>query len=343
VKIAVVIPFYQRDPGVLSRALASVYAQDLAEGAELDVIIVNDDSPLDPAGDIASAGAAPNGISVRVIHRANGGPGASRNTGFEAATDADAIALIDSDDIWAKHHIGDAMTALEAGADAYFSDHLAADGLPYLARTDFLASIKNSRAPTLAAPDGMIAMAGADIADYSTREYLAHTSSIVYRNRFPGLRMSELLRSAGEDHLFFIDLALAAGTICFSLERDVELGEGVNIYARSTSWGDEADLRRRAYNLASLKLQRDRADWKPSTRADMNRRVREGRNVVGYLLLRRIATKRKIDPALLNLVWRLDRGAVMLAPFSPLWMAFSSRRQKGEAFRQADAASDQAA
>ena len=42
-KCSVIIPYYQREPGVLQRALKSVFAQS---HADFDVIVVDDSSPL---------------------------------------------------------------------------------------------------------------------------------------------------------------------------------------------------------------------------------------------------------------------------------------------------------
>ena len=56
-KVSVVIPYYQEEPGILARALKSIFDQQLDAETTLDVIIANDTSPLDPAVDIAAVGA----------------------------------------------------------------------------------------------------------------------------------------------------------------------------------------------------------------------------------------------------------------------------------------------
>ncbi len=93
-KIAIVIPYFQREAGILGRALASAYAQN-AENVEITILVVDDASPFDPAQEIEAAGPPPAHVKVEIIGRENGGPGAARNTGFDAAVKfADFIAML---------------------------------------------------------------------------------------------------------------------------------------------------------------------------------------------------------------------------------------------------------
>jgi len=81
-RVGVVIPFFQRQPGLLLTALASISAQSvLAEGRCLiQVAIVDDSSPL-PAATELSGYVAPAGVELIVKLQANGGAGAARNAG----------------------------------------------------------------------------------------------------------------------------------------------------------------------------------------------------------------------------------------------------------------------
>ena len=74
VKVAVVIPYFQRQQGVLRRSLRSVMAQSLAPDV---VVIVDDQSPVPAEGELAEL---PDAWRARVkkISRQNGGPGAAR-------------------------------------------------------------------------------------------------------------------------------------------------------------------------------------------------------------------------------------------------------------------------
>jgi len=245
-KIAAVIPYFQREAGILGRALASVFAQQIAD-ASIRVLVVDDASPFDSVKEIDAAATPPAHVSVEIVRRANGGPGAARNTGFDVATkDAEFVAMLDSDDIWSFCHLQRAVDALDAGVDVYFSDHTGETGKPHLPGTQFMQRIAEQPAITESAVPNVRSCPGPLMAEFVAHEYLVHTSSIVYRAAKLGhVRMSEALRSAGEDHLFFMDLCLASDRVAFSLESEVSLGEGVNIYVSACEWGSERDLRRR--------------------------------------------------------------------------------------------------
>ena len=91
--VSVVIPTYNRTES-LRRAAASVLAQTYAN---LELIIVDDASDVPGAQAVAEALDDPR---VRFVRReVNGGAGAARNTGVEAAK-GDLIAFHDSDDEW---------------------------------------------------------------------------------------------------------------------------------------------------------------------------------------------------------------------------------------------------
>jgi succinoglycan biosynthesis protein ExoW len=322
-KVSVIIPYFQRDAGILSRALTSVFVQKL--DAAIDVIVINDASPADPAIDIAAAGAPPAHVSIKLIGRENGGPAAARNSGFAAiGADTDFIALLDSDDTWRADHLERALAGLGGGCDVYFSDHLQESGKPYLPSTRLQGAIA-AHDPALTPAAGQRAMmmcAGARMAEFATREYLAHTSSIVYRAaKLRKVRMTEALRSAGEDHLFFMDLALASDRVCFSLESEVVLGKGVNIYVSAFEWGTAKDLRRRAFNLAALKLMRDRAAWPAETRDDLRKGLKRARRTVGYLVFRRLAAHRALDLGTIGFLWRVDPMTLLSAPANVLLTA----------------------
>jgi glycosyltransferase involved in cell wall biosynthesis len=116
-RIAVVVPAFNRE-AVLGRALESV----LSQSCPPQEIVVVDDGSTD--GTAAVAGR----YGVRVLHQVNRGAAAARNAGV-AATSANWIAFLDSDDEWdlgylermtqALHHTG-------GTASLYFADTLRA-------------------------------------------------------------------------------------------------------------------------------------------------------------------------------------------------------------------------
>src|SRR5215468_936299 len=113
-RIGVVIPYYQREAGLLRRALRSVAAQD---HPPVQVIVVDDGSPRPAAEEITPElqEAVP---GLMVILQANHGIAAARNAALDALTgDVSAVALLDSDDYWEPSHLRHAAAALSLGAD----------------------------------------------------------------------------------------------------------------------------------------------------------------------------------------------------------------------------------
>ena len=94
--ITVIIPYYQRTPGILAKALASIAAQQDSP-LPVHVIVVDDASPVPAAAEIADIEGPP--YTLQVIVQPNGGPGAARNTGLDnAPKETKYIAFLDSDD-----------------------------------------------------------------------------------------------------------------------------------------------------------------------------------------------------------------------------------------------------
>ena len=123
--IGVVIPYYQREAGILARALRSVARQ--RDVQDVRVVVVDDSSPAPAAQDIAEIQEGfP--FPLEVIVQPNGGPGAARNRALEAlAGQVRYVAFLDSDDEWLPTHLGNACNALERGYDFYFSDFYFSD------------------------------------------------------------------------------------------------------------------------------------------------------------------------------------------------------------------------
>lgn len=69
--IAVIIPYFQREPGILRKALESVFA---SEGVnDVYVVLVDDESPIPATDELAKIGNTR--FPVRLIQQRNAGPG----------------------------------------------------------------------------------------------------------------------------------------------------------------------------------------------------------------------------------------------------------------------------
>ena len=79
-KCTVIIPYYQQEPGILHRALKSVFAQS---HQDFDVIVVDDASPSPVELDLESLSLEER-ARITVIKQPNAGPGGARNMGLDS-------------------------------------------------------------------------------------------------------------------------------------------------------------------------------------------------------------------------------------------------------------------
>ena len=110
-KLSIIIPVYNtRD--YLAACLDSVVEPGCGD---YEIVIVNDGS-TDDSGIIAAGYASRFPALIRVITTENGGLGAARNTGLEAAK-GDYLLFVDSDDTLAKGALREMLDAIDGGFD----------------------------------------------------------------------------------------------------------------------------------------------------------------------------------------------------------------------------------
>lgn len=252
--IAVVIPYYQREPGILRRALASIAAQRDCP-LPVHVIVIDDASPAPAGPEIAAAGDMP--WPMQVISQPNAGPGAARNAGLDCLPAGTRyVAFLDSDDEWTPDHLARAVFALQAGFDFYFADllQLGADVTAFVRA----ARIEPSKHVTIAGIHADLYAYQGNMLDQIICGNVIGTPTVVYdAERFSERRFNVEFASAGEDYLFWMDIADAGARIAFSSQCEVICGRGVNIYA-GAGWGTEAHLRRVHDEIRFKKLTRRR-------------------------------------------------------------------------------------
>jgi glycosyltransferase involved in cell wall biosynthesis len=108
IKFSVVLPTYNRAHH-LPQAIESVLGQTYADW---ELLVVDDGSTDDTETVVRGYQDA----RIRYLSRENGGPGAARNTGLEAAT-GDYIAFLDSDDAYLPHHLATFAQQIGQAAD----------------------------------------------------------------------------------------------------------------------------------------------------------------------------------------------------------------------------------
>jgi GT2 family glycosyltransferase len=108
-QVSVIIPACNVHP-FIGAALESLLAQSFRD---FEIILVNDGSPDTPA---LREAIAPYLDGLHYLERANGGPGAARNTGLHAAR-GEYVAFLDGDDYWAPEFLAKQVRFLAARPD----------------------------------------------------------------------------------------------------------------------------------------------------------------------------------------------------------------------------------
>jgi succinoglycan biosynthesis protein ExoW len=235
--IAVIIPYYQKVPGLLRRALLSIAAQ---EGApDRRVYVVDDSSPAPVADELLNL---PPELAEKlvILRQKNAGPGAARNLALDTLdANVKAVAFLDSDDIWEKKHLANVHIALQAGAEFYFADHRREED----SEARFTQSDYHPRGAAVLDTDPTVRWCDAtDLFRAVVQRSPVGTSTVALRRDSIGpARFRPDFRSAGEDSIFWLELLsrmdrVACGTTCEAL-----YGRGVSIF-NHRSWGDVRSL-----------------------------------------------------------------------------------------------------
>ena len=222
----IIIPFYQRQDGILSRALASVFSQSFKD---VDVIVVDDQSPCSPHADLASL-SEEDRARVTVIAQPNAGPGGARNTGLDHVPEATRyVAFLDSDDVWTPDHLANSAKAMEAfGGDCYWASIEGGEEFDYHFGIAALEKEEGARRLLskpliLDVPD----LAGVMLKNWA---FLHMSCMVIGQPLFEKVRFDAALRLAAEDVLFFCDCIIAAKQVLLCGEPGALRGEGINIF-----------------------------------------------------------------------------------------------------------------
>jgi succinoglycan biosynthesis protein ExoW len=282
--VAVVIPYFQRRAGILRRAVTSILQQQLAIDTRVEIIVVDDGSPVPARTEIEGLDfALP--FQLHLIQQPNGGIAAARNTALRNVTpETTYIALLDSDDIWPDQHLTTALHALDQGYDFYFCNSQRS-GRPtsfdQVSFDDFLCRYGREFA------DGIYDLHTARFLDRMIRARCFTTPSVVYRRAIaPDLIFDTTLRVAGEDCLYFFQLISRATHVCCSTRLLVTLADGVNIHASKASWDDAGHLSRAMSGILACYKFRNTLDVSPKIDRHLRTKIRRLRGLFAYLAVR---------------------------------------------------------
>lgn len=224
--VSVVIPFYQKQAGILSRALDSVFRQS---GVAPSVIVVDDASPVPAEAEISRRPSSEQ-ARVTLVRQANAGPGGARNTGLDRVPDsATHVAFLDSDDSWHPGHLAaslDAMGRFEA--DCCFGTITGGEDFDYHSTVTALENKAGfetlSNEPLILLGTGL---ASRMLEDWS---YLHLSCMVMGPSVFRTVRFDPELSLAAEDILFMNESVSMARRTILSDHPGALRGEGANIF-----------------------------------------------------------------------------------------------------------------
>lgn len=298
--ITVIIPYYQRESGILAKALNSVFESQGV--SDVHIIVVDDESPV-PARDELGTFSSMR-YPVTVIEQVNAGPGGARNTALDnLPAETDYVAFLDSDDVWSPRHLQHALTALSSGYDVYFCDHMQLGSSVSAFRR--AGRINPDQHPRIAGQPNLHAFKG-DMFDQIVSGNVIGTSTVVFDVRtFSSLRFRTDLSTAGEDYLFWLELASSGASFSFGTVPEVSYGKGVNVYAGS-GWGTEGHARRIVHELTYRHSLKAIYALTPRQGQIVEQAIAKLREGLVEDCLHRIVHRKRVDWRLLATGFRLD-------------------------------------
>lgn len=320
--IAVVIPYFQREAGVLQKALASIATQQLWPA---EVIVVDDSSPVPARDEVATLHRQWPQLNVRIVEQPNGGPAAARNKGLDSVSaHCEYVAFLDSDDEWHPTHLLHASAALAAGNDFYFSDFFRLEQSKTVFEQGTV--FRKDDHPVLPGPYP-VSLYRSDMTEQILGANVIGTSTVVYRFRkFAALRFREEFVNAGEDFLFWLQLSTLTDAYAFGTTPEVTYGRGVNIYAGS-GWGTEKSMDRLHYET-KLALALPRLFKLDATQTERNRmKLLELRHTMLKDIAHRLAHRKTINQSLLRRHLKMDPALPLYLP-SFFWQKLAGRLGK---------------
>lgn len=232
--VSIIIPYYQRKPGILRRAVTSVLRQELPANVRVDIALVDDGSPVPAGAEIDGLDIAPS-FQLRPAEQSNSGVAAARNKALGLVSDDTTYtAFLDSDDVWEPDHLARAIEALNRGYDFYFANSIRGEWpQPTFTRSrfgDFLQQHGQSLG------NDFFEVKPADFDQWLLHRPF-HTPAAVYRrSAADAITFDASLRTVGEDCLFFFQVIEKCHRICCGTKVTVKiLADAVNIHASAHS------------------------------------------------------------------------------------------------------------
>jgi succinoglycan biosynthesis protein ExoW len=279
-KVSVVIPFFQRERGLLRKAVNSALKQ--RGEFRMQIVVVDDGSPIPARSELEDL-LSIYGDKFVIVEQENAGCFPAGNVALNhVSPDSDYVAFLDSDDEWFDGHISNAVWALNRGYDLYFSDFYQLNkNVTAFNRAKRIAVCQHPRID----PAKPIHEYSGNMVDQVITGNVFGTSTIVYRQKtFQDIRYLEGYKHTGPEYIFWIQLALRSRKIAFSSEPECRYGGGVNIFSES-GWGTEKFLSVRHDEIRYRKYLLDTLPLSEGLRNHLKSKIRESRIAFGKGLL----------------------------------------------------------
>ncbi len=322
-RLAVVIPYFQRQPGLLRACVQSVLAQQV--DADLSVLVVDDSSPRPAAEELQGL----DDSRLHLIVQPNAGPGAARNRGIDAIDPGTQyIAFIDSDDVWEAGHLARLLRAFDAGCDMAFANSRRFGHADTRFEWGKGQRYQLRASEHEALGDEVYAFRG-DFFDFAVhRSAIISTSTLAYRfGTMPDLRFNTALFN-GQDRFFKLQCSQHARRVGISMAVGATEGQGENIFD-SSGWGSEKGLRLLHSYIQLPKLILATLPLTPPQRRHVQAQLEETRQSVLSTTLHLLRAGKRVDWRMLARTLRADPITLLILPRS-LWRALR-RRAEGRA------------
>jgi succinoglycan biosynthesis protein ExoW len=329
-QIAVVIPHYQKQPGLLAAALRSAFSQTIAR--QIHVVVVDDESPISASSEVELLTDIPPEVlskQLTVIRQKNGGAGAARNTALNhVPSDTAYVAYLDSDDAWRPHHLEHAMVAFSLGYDAYFCNFIGV-GYPDQGHFERVGTMHPKDHPLRDAKHSIHELACSALEHtVSDGGGLIGTPTVVYNfAKYRNLRFREEFYN-GQDFFFWMDLSQLGARFAFSFDIGCDNGTGVNIY-QASGWGSEKSLQRLRNELFVWTSVNRFYPLNPQLKIANKSTIRNLQQGVVRDLLHRLRHRRPISGKLLGDIIKMDPMILPLMPWVPIKVIINKLLRRG--------------
>jgi succinoglycan biosynthesis protein ExoW len=293
--VAVIIPYYQKKVGILRRSLNSILAQKLPPDVLIDIIVIDDGSPISARQEIKDIEIT-SPFRLVLKEQPNGGVAKARNSGLELLSEETLyISFIDSDDIWDPNHLETALAALNNGADFYFCDH---KRIGVEAHNSQLELVSFKLLPMTEMPidkySGIYTIKKNIFFDFMLRNFICQISTVVYKKDIArDVNFNTYLHAAGEDDLFLMQIVSKANLISCYPKVQVTCADGVNIWVSRSSWDSPAHTISKLCQILSVQEMKKSINFSKDNTVFLTSRIKGYRKIFAFLTIRELFKKRR--------------------------------------------------